>query len=98
MTAPTRRAHTLRFPASCRSFNPQCTRRLYIRLTAVCPVPCAMYHVCFVFLCVYRPVVVLTPLRRGAPGGGDGRDTRRRHLKRCGGIVACWPSYSLARP
>ena len=24
------------------------TRRLYIRLAAVCPVPCTMYHACFV--------------------------------------------------
>eukprot|EP00964_Phaeocystis_antarctica_P006618 scaffold3582_cov66-Phaeocystis_antarctica.AAC.1 len=31
------------------------TRRLYIRLTAVCPVPCAMYHACVLFVCVAVP-------------------------------------------
>ena len=42
------------------------TRRLYIRLTAVCPVPWAMYHVCFVSVSVGRPVVVLTPPNKTA--------------------------------
>eukprot|EP00964_Phaeocystis_antarctica_P035137 scaffold20041_cov52-Phaeocystis_antarctica.AAC.2 len=39
---------------------------LYIRLTAVCPVPCAMYHV-ILFVCAGRPVVVLTPPQKAKP-------------------------------
>ena len=43
------------------------TRRLYIRLTAVCPVPCAMYHACCVRArTVGRPVVGLTPHKETA--------------------------------
>ena len=33
---------------------------------------------------------------RGAAATGETRG--RRHVQRCGGIVACWPSSSLARP
>eukprot|EP00964_Phaeocystis_antarctica_P080318 scaffold50160_cov54-Phaeocystis_antarctica.AAC.2 len=42
------------------------TRRLYIRLTAVCPVPFAMYDTSMPVLFVRpgRPVVVLTPSRQ----------------------------------
>ena len=50
------------WPTPSCSMRDSVSRRLYIRLTAVCPVPCAMYHVCFVFVSLGGPVVVLTPV------------------------------------
>ena len=42
------------------------TRRLYIRLTAVCPVPCAMYHARCVRVCRLSRRLFYPPVRRDA--------------------------------
>ena len=70
------------------------TRRLYIRLTAVCPVPCAMYHVCFVFVTsAESPVVVLTPFSPRLLVRGDTLATRPSHARLLR-TATCQPAQS----
>ena len=66
------------------------TRRLYIRLTAVCPVPCAMYHACVLFVAARGPVVVLTPKLRDLRGAGENAATLSQR--------ECTSSYRPATP